>query len=278
MIEISSLRIYNPHRQTFTFGAMNDAATPTLPLLVFSDLDGTLLDHRDYSWDKARPGIDRLAELGAGLVLASSKTAAEIRPLQQQMSLTDMPAIVENGAGVLWPGAPDKIGDSYQRLRGALALLPKGFVGFGDMTDLEVAQKTGLSPAQAVLSRQRKFSEPGLWTGSDLELQAFLEKAAQIGVSARQGGRFLTLSFGKTKADAMAEVIERLKPTRTIALGDAPNDSEMIRAADQGVIVANPHGPSIPTFPREIEARILRTTQAGPRGWSEAILALTADL
>ncbi|MCA0928171.1 HAD-IIB family hydrolase [Ruegeria profundi] len=257
---------------------MNDSAAHALPLLVFSDLDGTLLDHHDYGWDAAKPGLERLRGLGAGLILASSKTAEEIRVLQQEMGVTDMPAIVENGAGILWPGKPDSNDDDYNRLRAVLETLPKGFLGFGDMTDLDVARETGLSPAQATLARRRRFSEPGLWTGSQAGLQAFLKEAARNGVTARQGGRFLTLSFGRTKADAMAEVIRRLKPIRTIALGDAPNDAEMIQTADQGVVVANPDGPSIPPFPPEIETQILRTTHSGPQGWSEAILTLTSDL
>ena len=124
---------------------------------------------------------------------------------------------------------------------------------------------------QATLARQRQFSEPGLWAGSDAALEAFLAQAARAGLHARRGGRFLTLSHGKTKADAMAEVIDRMNPRQTLALGDAPNDIEMIQTADRGVVVAKPDGPPIPSFPPEIEARILRTTQSGPQGWAEAI-------
>ena len=76
----------------------------SLPLLVFTDLDGTLLDHESYSWSPARPALDALRELGAGLVLASSKTAAEIAPLREAVGFTTWPAIVENGAGTLEPG------------------------------------------------------------------------------------------------------------------------------------------------------------------------------
>ncbi|MBO9412432.1 MULTISPECIES: HAD-IIB family hydrolase [unclassified Ruegeria] len=249
-----------------------------LPILVFSDLDGTLLDHKTYSWSAAKPGLKRLAEIGAGVVLASSKTAQEIMPLRDSMGQADMPAIVENGAGILWPDNPDEGKDDYPRLRALLKKLPQGFVGFGDMTIDEVAQKTGLSSRQANLARQRKFSEPGVWTGSDVDLAEFLEAARAHGLYARKGGRFLTISFGQTKADAMREVVRHLHPVRTIALGDAPNDIEMIQAADQGVVVANPHGPNIPPFPAPVEARVLRTQQSGPQGWSDAILTLTADL
>lgn len=31
------------------------------PLLVFTDLDGTLLDHESYDWSPARPALNRLS-------------------------------------------------------------------------------------------------------------------------------------------------------------------------------------------------------------------------
>lgn len=247
-------------------------------LLVFSDLDGTLLDHHDYSWAAAKPGLQRLSDLKAGLVLASSKTAAEILPLRQELGLFRMPAIVENGSGILWPDQPNSGETCYAKLRASLAELPKGFEGFGDMSDSEIANLTGLDPQQASLARQRRFSEPGLWTGSTSGLEAFLAAAQEHGLHARQGGRFLTLSFGSTKADAMREVISHFTPRLTIALGDAPNDREMLELADHGVVVHNPHSAGISQFPSDTEAHILRTKQAGPQGWSDAILALTRDL
>lgn len=250
--------------------------TKSLPLLVFSDLDGTLLDHGTYSWQKARPALDHLNAFGAGVVLASSKTAAEIQAIQADMGLQAFPAIVENGAGILWPGKPlpeDRA--DYLRLRRALKNAPQGFRGFGDMDIAEIARLTGLTETAAALARQRAFSEPGLWTGPPEDLPAFETALARQGIQARQGGRFLTLSFGRTKADAMAEVIRALSPRTTIALGDAPNDVELIEAADHGVIVANPHGPGVPTLPGEAKGRILRTRQPGPAGWADAILTLT---
>ena len=242
------------------------------PLVVFTDLDGTLLDHDSYSWAPAEPALARLADLGAVVVLASSKTASEIAVLQDAMGLAHWPAIVENGAGVLGDGAPSRHGE----LRGALGRVPgdlrRHFTGFGDMTPAEVAACTGLAPQDAARARARMFSEPGLWSGSDADRARFLAALAREGVTARQGGRFLTLSFGRTKADRMAEIVARYRPAHTIALGDAPNDIEMLEAADQGIIVANPHAPPMPALPGEATGRIRRTRQAGPSGWNTAIL------
>jgi mannosyl-3-phosphoglycerate phosphatase len=224
--------------------------------------------------------------MGAGLVLASSKTAAEIRPLQTAIDAATgiglWPAIVENGAGILWPQEePGSDARSYQDLRGVLASLDDkhpGFRGFGDMTAQDVAERTSLTLDQAKLAKQRQFSEPGVWTGTPQALESFQTDLAKHGVQARRGGRFLTLSFAHTKADAVASIIRTHRPQTTFALGDAPNDIEMIEAADWGVVVHNPHAKPLPPLRGEDAGRIIRTQDSGPSGWSDAVLSLLNGL
>lgn len=259
------------------------AMQPEIPLLVFTDLDGTLLSHCDYRWDAAQPALDRLAGIGAGVVLASSKTAPEIIQLRRDMALQNWPAIVENGAGLLEPHAQAASDRSdYAQLRAVVvkirADLSAGFRGFGDMDLAEICDLTGLPPADAQRAQQRAFSEPGIWSGTEPEKAEFLTQLNAQGVSGREGGRFLTLSFGKTKADQMAQIIARLAPRQTIALGDAPNDVEMLETADVGVIIANPHRAPLPLIGGEKSGRIMRTTDAGPKGWNTAMLAYLAQL
>lgn len=254
------------------------------PLLaVFTDLDGTLLDHDSYSYAPALPALDALKARGLPLVLASSKTAAEIAPLRTELGREECPAIVENGAGVLAAfAAPGADMAAYGRLRRALdAVAPDlraGFRGFGDMDAAEVSAITGLPLAQAELARQRAYSEPGLWQGDPAREAAFVAALGAQGVQARRGGRFLTLSFGGTKADRMAEIIARIRPRHTLALGDAPNDVEMLEAAEIGVIVANPHGTPLPPLPGEADGRIRRTEKCGPEGWNAAVRAVLSGL
>lgn len=45
------------------------------PLLVFSDLDGTLLDSHSYDWQPAAPWLSRLREANVPVILCSSKTS-----------------------------------------------------------------------------------------------------------------------------------------------------------------------------------------------------------
>lgn len=254
------------------------------PFVVFTDLDGTLLDHDDYTWTAALPALAQLRALHVPVILASSKTAPEIAPLRERMRLAHCPAIVENGAGILPAGgAPDPSTAAYLRLRRVLDGLAPGlrrhFQGFGDMDDDEVAALTGLPPEGARRARQRGFSEPGLWTGPAELRKPFLAALAEAGVTARRGGRFMTLSFGGTKADRMDEVLAGYGGTvASVALGDAPNDVEMLNNADHGVIVANPHGTEMPILAGERAGRIRRSTKPGPAGWNEMMLSLTSEL
>ena len=76
----------------------------------------------------------------------------------------------------------------------------------------------------------------------------------------------------------MAQIIARYHPHHTVALGDAPNDVEMLEAADFGVIIANPHRDPLLPLEGEQNGRIIRTTLAGPEGWNVAMFDLVTRL
>ena len=251
------------------------------PMIVFTDLDGTLLDHDDYSHAPAEPALKALRQHGIPLVLASSKTAAEVAPLRASLGFAEVPAIVENGAGLLPPGESGLHGGQYDDLRAALARLPRDvaarFQGFGDWGIKGIARHTGLSPSDAARAAQRQFSEPGLWTGSSAGKALFLAALNDHGITAREGGRFLTLSYGGTKAQQMGAILTRYGSPYSVALGDAPNDIEMLERADMGIVVANPAHAPLPPLQGEAEGRIRRTGLPGPEGWNEAVLGVIVE-
>ena len=118
--------------------------------------------------------------------------------------------------------------------------------------------------------------------GGAESLDSFAEHLAAHGVQMRRGGRFLTLSMGGSKGARMTEIIARYATSdstpRSMALGDAPNDIEMIETADIGVIIANPHGAPIPVLAGEKTGRIRRTVKSGPYGWNEEVLNVVSEL
>lgn len=259
-------------------------------IVIFSDLDGTLLDHETYSHEAALPALTRVRQLQIPLILASSKTAAEIGPLRQKIGFAHCPAIVENGAGLLGaaggtcPDATEHHGEMpngrYEELVEKLNQLPShlrsGFEGFSQWTLEEISARTGLTKEQTALARKRQFSEPGIWSDNEKQFALFLQALDEHGITATRGGRFVTLSFGGNKVERMLELVEQFAAQRddlfVVALGDAPNDAAMLAQADLGILVNNPVGPA-PDFSGMTTRGSIRTTsKPGPEGWNEEIL------
>ena len=150
-------------------------------LIVFTDLDGSLLDSTTYSYEAALPALTALREQGIPLVLVSSKTRAEMEPLRQRLDHRD-PFIVENGGAVFVPhGLFDfplermrtrspyqviELGLPYHMLREVLKQIEEAvetpLQGFGDLSVEDIMQVTGLPHADAILAKQREYDEPYL--------------------------------------------------------------------------------------------------------------------
>jgi|GEM_PF-2115028 len=69
-------------------------------MVVFTDLDATLLDSNTYSGEPARESLNLLREMNASLILVSSEPFAEMVPIDNALELND-PFIVENSGGLI---------------------------------------------------------------------------------------------------------------------------------------------------------------------------------
>jgi mannosyl-3-phosphoglycerate phosphatase len=254
-------------------------------LIIFTDLDGTLLDHHTYSFEPARETLSRIQALGIPLIINSSKTRAEIIPFLDQLGVKQ-PFICENGAAVYFPSEHGWICEAFSMDRKLiLQNLSKikynkeyHFSGFSDWSLKDIADKTGLDKSSAERAAQREFSEPLLWEDSDQAKLTFLEELADHQMTAAQGGRFLTITGITDKAHAMlwlADKLGRKAGTKLVALGDSPNDAEMLGAADIAVVIKSKRSSEI-----EVEgpARVIRTEAWGPEGWAESMNAILNDM
>ncbi|MPZ16754.1 MAG: hypothetical protein GEV06_02385 [Luteitalea sp.] len=212
-------------------------------IIIFSDLDGSLLDETTYQWDAAAPALDAVRRGSIPLVLASSKTRAEMVSLAYALGLTDdrglrNPLIIENGGGVLlphdsavelWPDAVSTpegwlmaLGTPVAALREALlAIADECGVrarGFSAMADDEIATLTSLSADAIAPARQREFDEPFVLTDVreplDTETERYhaavkcVHQAAKgRGLRVTHGGRFLHLTGDVDKGRAAALVL-----------------------------------------------------------------------
>ena len=260
--------------------------------LVFTDLDGTLLDHHTYDFAHALSAISLLNKRSIPWVLNTSKTLAELVDLRISLN-NHHPTIVENGGGIAIP--PDyplgdatcdglshgfqlkTIGADRTGILDTLSELHHNFVftGFNDMSVAELVNVTGLSSVQAEQAMERKFSEPILWQDTQQKLDEFTELLATRSLRLLRGGRFTHVIGNCDKGMAMEWLLSRyreIKPKiKTIALGDGENDIAMLKQADIPVIVRSPVNEP-PLLPASYKAII--TDQFGPKGWNAALLAL----
>ncbi len=254
--------------------------TAPLPLIV-TDMDGSLLDHYDYSFTAAREALSEIRRRDYPLILASSKTRAEMMQWQARLKIKH-PFICENGAAICTPQgdevtsealAPDRerVLDILRQLRDSERFR---FRGFSDCSTEDIALMTGLSLEQAALAAQREYSEPIQWQDKPERLAEFSEALAAHELQGLQGGRFLAVSGPCDKSLAMAQLKARYDNVITVALGDSPNDLSMLAAADIAVLIASARSPAMDVH---CPGRLIRTTQAGPAGWQEAMGTLLTE-
>lgn len=254
------------------------------PAVIYTDLDGTLLSHDGYDWQPAAPALAAASVRGVPVVPITSKTRAEMGPLRAQLGLTT-PYAVENGGAIVLVGADAAetvltLGPAYADIRTLLARLRAGglrFTGFADMGPASVAEATGLDRAAAEHACDRLCSEPLIWQDTDAALRDFRTALAEHGLTTRRGGRFLHVMGQCDKGDALRRLQAHFggeTAPASLALGDSPNDFDMLAAADRGVLVARPDGShAAPPDP----PGLVHAPGIGPAGWNAAVLDWLAE-
>jgi mannosyl-3-phosphoglycerate phosphatase len=228
--------------------------------VVFSDLDGTLLDE-NYSFEVAQPVIARLKALKVPIVLCSSKTRMEIEYFRAKMETND-PFISENGAAIFVPTGYFEagkywtkqtkqydiieLGIAYSSIRKKFERIRKTCtietIGFGDMTIEEIAKDTGLTIELAELAKHREYTEPFRHNKSN-EAELF-EAIRKEGLQFTIGGKYHHLMGDHDKGKAVLLLKElfskRFKQIITVGVGNQLNDLEMLEAVDIPFLIAKP--------------------------------------
>ncbi len=261
-------------------------------LIVFTDLDGCLLDHNTYSYRDAIPALNEIKKRMIPLIICTSKTRAEIEVYRKELALED-PFISENGGAIFVPKNyfPEKVaekeinnyeviefGTNYDRLREILNEIKKKvdcqIVGFGDMNPEEVAKDCGLDLKKAGLAKQREYDEAFKIEGSDKNIAKVLNLIEKFGLHYTKGGRYYHIMGENDKGKAVRILTdiyrEKYLEIETIALGDSENDFPMLANVDIPVLIKKPDG-SHAKFEKD---GLIKSKLVGPAGWNEVILNL----
>ncbi|MFB0518504.1 MAG: HAD-IIB family hydrolase [Acidobacteriota bacterium] len=263
-------------------------------LIVFTDLDGTFLDHNTYSFSALEETLVRLEKLEVPLIFCSSKTRAEIEALRQKCSNLH-PFISENGGGVFIPKGyfpfpiqtgvcqgeyvVIKLGASYaeliEALREASSATGAPIRSFNDMTMEEVARECNLSETEARLAKQREFDEPFYLLTQDAAAEGRICKAIEeSGYYCTRGTRFFHILGKSDKGKAVLLLMSFFHKVESsvvsISLGDSQNDLPMLKETNYAVLVQKSNG----EYDQEVLKEIPNITLApapGPQGWAYAL-------
>ncbi|MBI3780644.1 MAG: HAD-IIB family hydrolase [candidate division NC10 bacterium] len=262
--------------------------------VIYSDLDGCLLDRESYRFEAARPALEHLKGQGIPVVLCSSKTQAEVEFHREILGLPD-PFIVENGGAILIPEGYFPAPHAFRRSAGVYGMIELGVPyarltralhgirhvtgfdlrGFAGMSPEEVALLTGLDLEAARRAKARRYDEPFVADLNPQQIQRLTFEIRRRGLILSRGGRFYHLTGRNTKGLAVVLLTLLYRSNSpdliTVGLGDGPNDLSMLERVDFPVVI-----------PRErflvdtaLMGRPWRVAPApGPAGWAAAIQAI----
>jgi mannosyl-3-phosphoglycerate phosphatase len=275
------------------------STTTTPKLVIFTDLDETLLDRESYSFEPARPALQLINKKNIPLVLSSSKTRAEIEIYRGKLE-NDHPFIAENGGAVFIPQDYFSFQFPYNRKRDGYLVIELGIFylqiieildsikretgipmkGFSDLTRKEIASLCGLDLEEAKLAKRREYDEPFIIEGGEKEIRIVKKKIKVKGLNYTRGGRFHHI-LGKNDKGKAIEILKEFYEDeffsiRTVGIGDSLNDLSMLRAVDHPVFLHKEEG-ALPEKLHQIE-KLTVIEGTGPTFWNEAILNMIKEV
>lgn len=269
--------------------------TITPKLIIFTDLDGTLLDRDTYSSERAQPALHLIRQKSIPLILASSKTRAEIELYRKNLR-NNHPFVSENGGAVFiskgyfsFPFYFGKelngyfvleLGTFYPQIIKVLDSIKKetGILikGFSEFTEEELTFLSGLDLKQAELAKKREYDEPFIIEGGEKEIEIVKRRIREKGMNYVWGGRFHHILGHNDKGRAV-EILKGLyskefSSTFTGAIGDSVNDLPMLLAVDHPIFLKDEDSLLPEALSSIRNLTIINGT--GPRAWNEAILSI----
>jgi mannosyl-3-phosphoglycerate phosphatase len=262
--------------------------------LIFSDLDGTLLDHKTYSFEAAKPALNALKLRNIPLIFCSSKTRPEIE-IYRELTGNRHPFISENGGGIYVPRDYDTnsfdydtktndykvivLGTKYDTLVEVLKSIRNDtgikLKSFSEMKISEISEYTGLDPRLAELSKMREYDEPFIIFGNDKVAETIREEITGRGFNYTQGAIFHHIMGKNDKGKAVKILLQifknRFSDLNCAGLGDSLNDFPMLEVVDIPILVQKPDG----KYDQRISLdNLIYADGVGPVGWNRSVLEL----
>ena len=229
-------------------------------LVIFTDIDGTFLDHDTFSEGDNFEILDKLVENNHYVVFNSSKTFHEIKKMQDRHK-TSFPFICETGGGIYHK---DQILDSSPRKREGYNIMyeskkvqtfesdvrleiSRNFEQDIDIfDDIDISEKKSLSSLSGdnlKLACKRDFSLLIKWRSNEKRFTLFQSVLRRLNLDIVKGSRFYHICSGQNKGKALLYFLNKLKFSSsdknyiTVGVGDSDNDIDMLSNVDYPCVV-----------------------------------------
>ncbi len=252
--------------------------------IIYTDLDGTLLDHDNYSFNDAKDTLEKLKNKDIPVIICTSKTRAEIVFFREKIG-NKHPFISENGGGIFIPknyfdfefdfDRKDddyfiiSLGPKYEKLVKTIKKIKENFEikSFFDMNPEEIAKDSNLDIKYAKLAKQREFDIPFKvknFKNEDEVLRIIRENNLRF----TKGGRYYHLMGNNSKGRAVNILTDlykkRYDEVFTIGIGDSDNDFSMLDSVDRGYLVMKKN--------EEYASKEYNPAgEIGPKGWRRVV-------
>ena len=251
-------------------------------VLIFTDLDGSLLHRDTFKFDEIKDYIKKLLSKGIFIIPNTSKTEKEILAFNSELG-SSLPFICENGAAIngldlLNSNLPKEL--ILSREKNNLTKIFEKSVPINlknkckwlfEMNKKKQSLIFGLEEEKLNMALDRKYTIPFIFEGSKSERNELSKIVKSKGLALQEGGRVINLTDKVNKAKALQVFVRFFKKNnknvKTIAVGDNYNDLDMLKISDFPCLVFNDKF----TLDQIPINDLITTNKPSPEGWADVI-------
>jgi len=252
-------------------------------IIIFTDLDGSLLDKDTFEFHEIEDYFRDLVSKGIKIIPNSSKTKAELSNFNIQYNL-NLSFIAENGSSIhglnlIHENLPNNIFlsrtvDEIYKIynQNVTDNLKEKITFILNLKSNEQQEIFGLSLEKMNLAIKRDHSIPIQFNGTEIEKNEFIKIINNSGLTIQTGGRIMNICDNVNKSKAMSKTMELINKEIdneiiTIGVGDNQNDIDMLKQSDYACLVKNDKFDSSLV---DID-NLIKSTEPSPRGWADVI-------
>jgi len=213
-------------------------------IIIFTDLDGSLLHRDNFKFDEIKDYIKSLIDKGIIIIPNTSKTEKEVEEFITELG-SDLPFIAENGSSIhglnlINTNFPNKIvlsRDKQELIEIFNSKVPENLKAkckfISKMNSKKQTNIFGLEENNLKNALNRKYTIPFLFEGDKKEKNKLLNILKSYLLTMQEGGRVLNLGDNTDKVKSMNQVLKIYKKVeskiKVIAVGDNFNEIDMLR-------------------------------------------------